>query len=242
MLNVLVIEDDPYQLINVANIISSQISEVKLYNISFDGESILKSLNESHIDIIILDLKLSGISGIDIIRYIEQEKLYKYKNSIIVFSGEASMINEIIHSPYLFAYTLKGSGYEELIKNLELLVAEKTDSNNINNLKFKIDNELKYLNYNFSHVGTKYLEETIIEVYNVKDIFDGNFEGNIYPIIAKRYNKRANTIYCNIKQATNAMIVNCDEKILIKYFNYNYFVKPKVNEVIFTILHKILKT
>lgn len=136
MLNVLVIEDDPYQLINVANIISSQISEVKLYNISFDGESILKSLNESHIDIIILDLKLSGISGIDIIRYIEQEKLYKYKNSIIVFSGEASMINEIIHSSYLFAYTLKGSGYEELIKNLELLVAEKTDSNNINNLKF----------------------------------------------------------------------------------------------------------
>lgn len=98
------------------------------------------------------------------------------------------------------------------------------------------------MNYNFSHVGTKYLEETIIEVYNVKDIFDGNFEGNIYPIIAKRYNKRANTIYCNIKQATNAMIVNCDEKILIKYFNYNYFVKPKVNEVIFTILHKILKT
>ena len=53
MLNVLIIEDNPHQLKNVANIISSQIPEIKLYNISFDGESILKLLKEPYIDIII---------------------------------------------------------------------------------------------------------------------------------------------------------------------------------------------
>lgn len=175
MLNVLIIEDNPYQLRNVANIISSQFPEIKLYNISFDGESILNLLKEPYIDIIILDLKLSGISGIDIVNYMEQEKLYKYKNSVIVFSGELDMINEIKHSQYLFAYSLKGTGYESLIKNLKLLVTEKIHNINMDNLKFKIDHELQYLNYNFSYAGTKYLRETIIEVYKNKDNFDGNF-------------------------------------------------------------------
>lgn len=242
MLNVLIIEDNPHQLKNVANIISSQIPEIKLYNISFDGESILKLLKEPYIDIIILDLKLPGISGIDIVNYMEQEKLYKYKNSVIAFSGEIDMITEIMHSPYLFSYSLKGAGYENLLKNLKLLITEKIHNINIDNLKIKIDHELQYLNYNFSYAGTKYLRETIIEVYKNKDNFDGNFKKNIYPIIAKRYKKRPNTIYCDIKQATNTMIIECDESILIKYFNYNYFVKPKINEVIFTILNKIKKT
>lgn len=239
MLNLLIIEDDPHQLKNVANIISSQISEVKLYNISFDGESILNLLNKLYIDIIILDLKLSGISGIDIIKYIEQEKLYKYKHSIIVFSGEIDMINTIINSPYLFSYNLKGTGYEKLVEDLKLLVTEKTDSININNLKHKIDNELKYLNYNFSYAGTKYLEETIIEVYKLRYDFDGNFEKNIYPIIAKRHNKKVNTVYCNIKQSTKYMILDCEEKIITNYFNYTFWMKPKIQEIIFTILNKI---
>lgn len=241
MLNVLVIEDDPQQLKNIVNIISSQISEVKLYSISFDDESILELLKEAYIDIIILDLNLSGISGIDIVNYIDNEKLYKYKNSIIVFSGEIKMLNVIIHSKYLYSYSLKGEGYGKLINNVKLLVKEKENNDIINKLGYKIDRELKKLNFNFSHIGTKYLREIIIEVYKVKDIFEGNLEKSIYPIIANRYNKKVNTIYCDIKQAVKSMILNNSEKNLIEYFNYSYFLKPKTNEIIFTILNKILK-
>lgn len=239
MLNVLVIEDNPHLLKNIVNAISSQISDVKLYCISFDGESILELLKESYIDIIILDLKLSGISGVDIINYIDNEKLYRYKNSIIVFSGEINMINTIIYSPYLYSYILKGEGYNKLIDSVNLLVTEKENDYNIDRLRYKIDNELKFLNYNFSYDGTKYLREAIIEVYKIKDKFDGNLEKNIYSIIAKKHNKKINTIYCNIKQATNIMITECREEILTKYFNYSYFVKPKIKEIIITIINKI---
>ena len=241
MLNVLVIEDNPYLLKSIVNYISIQIPDVKLYSISFDGESILELLKESYVDIIILDLKLSGISGIDIINYINNNKLYKYKKSIIVFSGEVDMINTIIHSPYLYSYILKSEGYEKLIYNIKLLVKEKKNNYNTDKLIYKIDNELKALNYNFSYNGTKYLRETIIEIYKRKDNFDGNLSKNIYPIIAKKYHKKTNTIHCNIKQATNAMILDCDEDTLNKFLHNNFFIKPKVNEIIMIILNNIIK-
>ena len=134
---------------------------------------------------------------------------------------------------------LKGSGYDVLLKEFKALINSKMQYNKYNDLITKIDYELKHLNFNFSHYGTKYLRETIIEVYKVKQRFDGNLKKNIYPIIAKRYKKNVNTIYCNIKKAILSMYLECNEDRLLNYFNYSYITKPKVNEIIFTILNKI---
>ncbi len=172
----------------------------------------------------------------DIINFIEKESLYKYKNSIIVFSGEITLINKIMSSPYLYSYVIKGGGFDSLIENLNSLIQSKEDFNKLN---YMIDVELRKLNFNFSHIGTRYLREVIVEVYKVKNYFDGNFKKNIYPIIAKRYNKKVNTIYCDIKQSIKSMILNNSETDLISYFHYSYPFKPKVNEIIFTILNKL---
>lgn len=93
--------------------------------------------------------------------------------------------------------------------------------------------------YNFSYNGTRYLSETIFEIYKKEDFLIDNLKKDIYPIIAKRHNKSVNTICGNIKQATKCMCLDCDEKILNDYFCYSYFVKPKLKEIIFTILNKI---
>lgn len=241
MLKLLIIEDNVEQLKNITNIIASTFSQIKIYNISFDGESTLNLIKNYKVDIILLDLKLSGMSGVDIINFIEKENLYKYKNSIIVFSGETTLLKKVIHSHYLFSYILKGNGYNHLLNELKLLIKSKEDIINIQELNKKIDKELKYLNYNFSYSGTKYLRESIIEIYKIKENFDGNLSKNIYPIIGKRYHKNPNTIYCNIKKATNAMFFDCNEQILKKFLNTTYFVRPKVNEIIMIILNKIIK-
>lgn len=115
-------------------------------------------------------------------------------------------------------------------------------SQNNENIKIKINNELKHLHYNFSYNGTRYLAEVIFEVYKQKDSHKDNLQKNIYPIIAKKYNKSINTIHGNIKQATKCMYLDCEESIINKYFNYSYFVKPKLKEIIFTILNKIIRS
>lgn len=239
MLKLLIIEDNAEQLKNLTNIIASNFSQIRIYSISFDGESVLNLIKNNNVDIIILDLKLSGISGVDIIRYIESNKLYKYKNSIIVFSGEIQLINQIIHSPYLYSYNLKSNGFNTLLKDIESIIHLKNDEFFLKNLNARINQELKQLNYNFSYDGTKYLREAIIEIYKIKENFDGNLNKNIYPIIAKRYNKKTNTIYCDIKHATNLMTCDCDEHTLNAYFKNTYYSKPKINDIIYTILNKL---
>ena len=76
-------------------------------------------------------------------------------------------------------------------------------------------------------------------LYKNKNIDYENLSKNIYPIIGKRYNKSANTIYCDIKQAVKAMYYDCEEETINEYFHYSYFMKPKLKEIIFTILRKI---
>lgn len=235
MLKLLIIEDNAEILKNLTNIIASNFSEIRLYSISFDGKSVLNLIENNIIDIIILDLKLTGISGVDIIKYIESHKLDKYKNSIIVFSGETQLLNKIIHSSYLYSYILKGNGFNTLLKDIKSLIQLK----NLETLNIRIDTELKHLNYNFSYDGTKYLRETIIEIYKIKDHFDGNLNKNIYPIIARRYHKKTNTIYCDIKHATNLMTYDCNEQTLNSYLKKTYYSKPKINDIIYTILNKL---
>ncbi len=77
MLNVLIIEDEPNQLKNLTNILSSNFQNVKVYNISYDGESVLNTIKNCKIDILLLDLKLPGMSGVDIINFIDDQQLFK---------------------------------------------------------------------------------------------------------------------------------------------------------------------
>lgn len=56
----------------------------------------------------------------------------------------------------------------------------------------------------------------------------------IYQSIAKKYNKKVNTIYGNIKHSINVMYYECEEKVL-----KDYIMKPKPREVLYTITRKI---
>ena len=93
--------------------------------------------------------------------------------------------------------------------------------------------------YNYSYKGTIYLEETILELYKVKYDFDSSLSQSIYPILAHRHKKSISTIYGNIKQSTKLMLADCDSSKLMNYFHYNKFMKPRIKEIIFTILNKL---
>lgn len=239
MYKLLMVEDNVDYLKNTINIISSKISDLKLYSMSFNAEEALKIIDEQSADIILLDLKLPGISGIDILNHISKNKLYKYYESILILSGENSLMKNITNNPYIFSYHLKSNGYHSVIKSLESLISLKKHQLEMINIKEKINHELKKLNYNFSYNGTKYLCDTIFEIHKIKEIFEGDLKNTIYPIISKKYNKSINTIYGDIKQATKYMLLDCEENVIIKYFNNTFFIKPKIQDIIFTILNKL---
>lgn len=107
MINILVVEDDIIQLKQIINYISQKNEDIKLYGLTYSGEEALKLLMTGKIDIIILDLKLDGMSGVDVIKYIESKKIEKYKKSIIIVSGEYNMIKYIYTSIYVYEIFFK---------------------------------------------------------------------------------------------------------------------------------------
>ena len=96
MTNVLVVEDNFYQSKQIINYLSQRNKELKLYSMVYSGEEALEIIEEQKVDIIILDLKLKGMNGVDVIKEIEYKKIEKYRSSIIVVSGDYSMIRQVI--------------------------------------------------------------------------------------------------------------------------------------------------
>lgn len=76
-------------------------------------------------------------------------------------------------------------------------------------------------------------------MYDRKDNMTCNLQKDIYPIIAKIFNKTPHNIKCNINNATESMYYNCDINVLKEYFYFTDDRKPTTKTVIYTVLNKI---
>ena len=105
----------------------------------------------------------------------------------------------------------------------------------------KIIDELRSMGYNFSHIGTTYLIETIEIIYNSQNpkLFH-SIEKTVYEMLAEKHSKKANTIKSNITKATNYM---CDQALLNRKQNndsyYNMYTKLTPKNVINTVILKL---
>ncbi len=108
-------------------------------------------------------------------------------------------------------------------------------------LRNKIVKEIEYLNYKPYYKGTQYLIDTIymMAMDTGKNMY--NLSKEVYPVLAKKYNKTAHNIKCNINRANTCMYYECDVKILKKYFTLSMDSKPNTKTIIYAILNKVLK-
>ena len=107
-------------------------------------------------------------------------------------------------------------------------------------IKDKITNELLYLGYDLSLVGTRYLIECIYIIIKDDLIDDINLKSKIYPILSKKYKKEVNNIKCSINYSTTVMYQRCQNVKLKKYFCFNDSVKPSSKLVVYTVLNKVI--
>lgn len=98
MTNVLVVEDNFYQSKQIINYLSQRNKELKLYSMVYSGEEALEIIEEQKVDIIILDLKLKGMNGVDVIKEIEYKKIEKY--SFVVKPKPKEIVYIILNKLY----------------------------------------------------------------------------------------------------------------------------------------------
>lgn len=219
----------------VLNSLSSNFcNEIKLYKIAYTKSDIYKILiNEyKYIDLIILDYELNKNFIFEIISNLNDLKYYK---SIIVINTQGIVLDRY---KYYIYNSLNNIKIDSISKIIYSYLSTTNNNSTENIIKNKIFEQLKILKFNSNHLGTKYLLESIWEIYKKKYI-QFNLKRDIFPIISRKYNKSINTIKGNVTQACNFMIKNCDKQFICKYFGYFEYYKPTVKQIIETILEKI---
>lgn len=242
MINILIADDNIYYAKTLMNIINNENREdIKVTHIAIDGKETLDILKNNKIDIVLLDLKMPIYDGLYILNKLEEEQKDKYKQSIIIISGEVEMLYKINNQPFVYYAFDKLCSISKIVDKINELVEDKNEEKRKNMIKNKIVKQLQYLNYNLSHKGTQYLIEAILLIYNIGDYDILNLKEDVYPIIAKRYNKSIHNIKCDINKANDYMYRVCKRERVRKYFKFFDDSKPTVKNVIYTILNKITK-
>ena len=81
MVNILFVDDNYNYSKNLINKVMEQNSDVRLFKFLTDGKEALQVITNEFdkIDIVILDLKLPGFSGIDILEKIDEENFFRIR-------------------------------------------------------------------------------------------------------------------------------------------------------------------
>lgn len=239
MLNMLIVEENMIYIKKLISLILKNEENLRLLDVATDGAEALEILTKNRIDIVLLDLKIPKIDGIELIKSLEKFNFDMYKQSIIVINEDNIMLQNIKQSSLVYSYKIKPIPPQNLLSDIESLISYKLLNQKDNNIDKKIMEELKYINYNSSHKGTTYIKECIKIDYIQYNGEAENISKQIYPILVKKYNKSESLIKNSIIKATDYMYNECEIKKLMKYFKCDEDYKPTPKKVIKTIIRKL---
>lgn len=211
------IADDNLDLNNLCCNILSKDKDIQIIGSTLDGESTLKDYMQLKPDVLLLDLDLPKMNGIDIINNICLDETEKKKNNIIIISGNTELRYNLFNTSKIFRIMPKPVDFNDVISTIKEIV---TENNYIPIVEKEIRNFLFSLNFNLYADGTRYLidaiklgSENIRLVRNIKTLYDE---------VAELHSTSSNTIKWGIRNAIETMNHNTTKHEINKIFHINY--------------------
>lgn len=211
------IADDNLDLNNLCCNILSKDKDIQIISSTLDGESTLKDYMQLKPDVLLLDLDLPKMNGIDIINNICLDETEKKKNNIIIISGNTELRYNLFNTSKIFRIMPKPVDFNDVISTIKEIA---TENNYIPIVEKEIRNFLFSLNFNLYADGTRYLidaiklgSENIRLVRNIKTLYDE---------VAELHSTSSNTIKWRIRNAIETMNHNTTKHEINKIFHINY--------------------
>lgn len=211
------IADDNLDLNNLCCNILSKDKDIQIISSTLDGESTLKDYMQLKPDVLLLDLDLPKMNGIDIINNICLDESERKKNNVIIVSGNADLRYNLFNTSKIFRIMPKPVNFDDVISTIKEIV---TDNSYIPIVEKELRNFLFSLNFNLYADGTRYLidaiklgSENIKLVRNIKTLYDE---------VAELHSTSSNTIKWGIRNAIETMNHNTTKHEINKIFHINY--------------------
>ena len=125
MLNVLIAEDNIQISVHLSNSINTK--NVRCVGIINEGTKVYQKLKDLNPDVLILDLKMPGKNGLEILEKIQEDK--KIKTKVFIYSGEMEYMALARKYTCIEKFFSKLTPAEEIAKELEDMVEEISNKN-----------------------------------------------------------------------------------------------------------------
>ncbi|MBR3881842.1 MAG: hypothetical protein IKJ36_01075 [Clostridia bacterium] len=237
MKNCLIIADNNANVVNLINFFACKKLDIKILGITLSIEKSINIIKENKVDMIIIDYSNNRFDLRELFSELEKMNSTLLKKSIIVINDDNKLKAELESNKYINAFLIKPVLYKELYK----IIIKMFNTYNSKDLYQSILNELSKLSFKTKYAGTKYMGECIYEVFISGKYYEYSFFNEILPIIAKRYNKSEDSIYGNIKQSIKKMTNVCDQDVIVDYFKFCEFERPKPKQIIDRVIENIKK-
>ena len=215
MIKTLIADDNLSYTKNIINNIISKITDIKLEYVCTNGKETLDAISKKPFDLIFLDLQLPKLNGLEILKEINRLNSVK-KPKVIIISGDMPLIEQIKSYDNICNIILKTESNDVICRKIEEVVNDMKYELTYSTVKLKVVSELTEMGYNFKYVGTKYILESIMYIYenNTFDLLD-NLEKNVYKIVSYNNHKTLGNVKTNIIKSTKLSHRN-NEKITPK--------------------------
>lgn len=120
MTKVLIADDHAMFADGIASILKAE-SDIEVVGQCLDGPSVIEFLKKGEADILLLDVNLPGMSGIDVCKKVVTDYNATKVLAISMFNEE-SFVTEILNNGAM-GYILKNTGREELLKAIKTILS-----------------------------------------------------------------------------------------------------------------------
>lgn len=154
MINAIIVDDNKDLGISLFNYLNDT-EDIRIIKYLTNGTNVIKEVNKLKPDIILLDLKMPGMNGLQVIERLEENN--ENNTKVIVYSGEDKYISRISNAECVIGVINKSCSFESL-KRQFIEIAK-----NINNktLKQQSTEFLLDLGFSMSNKGTYFLRDCI---------------------------------------------------------------------------------
>lgn len=225
MTNLMIVEDNQHILNNYQHYFSTNDS-VSVVATATDGDSALQLYQQKKPDIIILDLGLPNINGIEFIDRISTMEKNTKKGNIIVVSGNHTLRYNLFNTKKVYRVIPKPFKMSTLEDTLKEFAKENSNEFPI----YKLNQILLKLNLKIHSKSCSHLIEVIKFCYQQPYMLENI--NKIYAIIAKRYNCSFETIKSSIRSSIRVVNKTRNLDLLRSVFfidgnDYNKVLTPK---------------
>lgn len=225
MTNIMIVEDNKHILNSYKDFFSTN-DKISVIATATDGATAIKLYEQTKPHIVLLDLNLPKISGIEVIDKISNSETDRKKGNIVVISGSDRLRHKLLNTKKVYRVIPKPFAMNSIINTIDELANELTEDFPIDRLN-KI---LLKLNLKTHSKSCSFLIEVIKFSYYQPYMLDNI--NKIYSIVAKRYNCSLETIKSSIRSSIRIVNKCTNSDLLYSIFfidkkDYNKILTPK---------------